>query len=53
MRREADGSGDRSILWHEGCFWLTLITCQGYDETRDSYRWRLAVRAVLVETTRR
>jgi hypothetical protein len=25
---------------------LTLLTCQGYDETGDSYRYRLAVRAV-------
>ena len=43
---------DLSVLRHEEYSWLTLITCQGYDETRDSYRWRLAVRAVLVEATR-
>ena len=29
--------------------WLTLITCHGYNEKTDSYRWRTIVRAVLVE----
>jgi LPXTG-site transpeptidase (sortase) family protein len=37
-----------SLLDHEELPWLTLITCQGYDEDRDEYRWRLAVRAVQV-----
>ena len=40
---------DLSVLRHEEYSWLTLITCQGFDEARDSYRWRVAVRAVLVQ----
>ncbi len=28
--------------------WVTLITCQGYDESTDSYQFRRVVRAVLV-----
>ena len=41
--------GDLSVLRHEGQPWLTMITCQGYDDAQDKYLWRLAVRAVLVE----
>jgi LPXTG-site transpeptidase (sortase) family protein len=40
---------DLSVLRHEDYPWLTLITCQGFDESGDVYRWRVAVRAVLVE----
>ena len=40
---------DASILPHEEFDWLTLITCAGYDQTIDDYRWRVVVRAVLVE----
>lgn len=40
---------DLSVLGHETYDWLTLITCQGYDEQLDAYRWRRVVRAVLVE----
>ena len=35
-------------LKHEEYSWLTLITCQGYNELTDSYKYRLAVRAVLI-----
>jgi len=38
-----------SVIRHEAYPWLTLITCQGYDESSDSYRYRLVVRAVQVE----
>ena len=38
------------VLQHEDRPWLTLITCQGYDEASGSYRWRSVVRAVLVRT---
>jgi predicted Rossmann-fold nucleotide-binding protein len=31
--------------------WVTLITCQGYDEQQDAYRSRMVVRAVLMEVT--
>ena len=34
---------------HETLPWLTLITCRGYDEETNTYRWRTVVRAVLVE----
>jgi LPXTG-site transpeptidase (sortase) family protein len=35
-------------LRHEELPWVTLITCQGYDELGGGYRWRRIVRAVLV-----
>lgn len=35
-----------SVLKSEEYPWVTLITCQGYDEKTDTYRWRSAVRAV-------
>jgi LPXTG-site transpeptidase (sortase) family protein len=38
------------VITHEKLPWLTLITCRGYDEETDSYRWRVVVRAVLVKT---
>jgi LPXTG-site transpeptidase (sortase) family protein len=38
---------DLSVLRHEDRPWLTLITCRGYNEKTGSYRWRVAVRAVL------
>ena len=28
--------------------WLTLVTCKEYDETTNSYRKRVVVRAVLI-----
>ncbi len=36
------------VLKHEELDWVTLITCQGYDEKSGKYRWRRVVRAVLV-----
>jgi len=38
-----------SVLKHEELPWVTLVTCRGYDETSDSYKYRVVVRAVLVE----
>ena len=38
-----------SVIRHEQYPWLTLITCQGYDELTNSYRSRVVVRAVQVE----
>jgi LPXTG-site transpeptidase (sortase) family protein len=38
-----------SVITHEEYPWLTLITCQGYDEVSNSYRRRVVVRAVQVE----
>ena len=40
---------DLSVLGHEEYDWVTLITCYGYDDQMDTYRWRSVVRAVLVE----
>jgi len=39
---------DLSILQHETYDWLTLLTCRGYDEADNTYRWRWVVQAVLV-----
>ena len=33
----------------DGYSYLTLITCQGYNDRNDSYRFRRVVRAVLIE----
>jgi hypothetical protein len=38
----------RLLDQHEVLPWITLLTCRGYDEQSDTYRWRTAVRAVLV-----
>jgi LPXTG-site transpeptidase (sortase) family protein len=42
---------DLSVLGHEEFDWLTLVTCRGFDETTQSYRWRVVVGAVLVEVS--
>jgi LPXTG-site transpeptidase (sortase) family protein len=42
--------GNTSYLTrHEDYSWLTLITCQRYDERTGTYRYRRVVRAVLIE----
>ncbi|KAF0109082.1 MAG: serine/threonine protein kinase [Anaerolineaceae bacterium] len=38
---------DRSAFQHETYTWITLLTCQGYDPSTNTYRWRRMVRAVL------
>jgi LPXTG-site transpeptidase (sortase) family protein len=38
-----------SVISHEDLSWLTLVTCQDYDEANNSYSMRVAVRAVLVK----
>ena len=40
---------DLSVLRHEEMDWLTLITCDAYDEISDQYLRRTIVRAVLIE----
>ena len=40
---------DRSVFRHEDRSWLTLVTCDGYDETSNSYLRRVAAQAVLVQ----
>jgi LPXTG-site transpeptidase (sortase) family protein len=38
-----------AMMKHEELPWLTLVTCRGYDAATNSYRYRVIVRAVLVE----
>jgi sortase (surface protein transpeptidase) len=38
-----------AMLKHEELPWVTLVTCRGYDAATGEYRYRLLVRAVLVE----
>jgi LPXTG-site transpeptidase (sortase) family protein len=38
-----------AMMKHQELPWLTLVTCRGYDETSNSYKYRMLVRAVLVE----
>lgn len=38
-----------SVMKHESLPWLTLVTCQGYDVTTGSYRYRIEVKAVQVQ----
>jgi LPXTG-site transpeptidase (sortase) family protein len=40
---------DMSVFAHKKLDWVTLITCTGYNEDQDTYRWRLAVQAVLMK----
>jgi LPXTG-site transpeptidase (sortase) family protein len=40
---------DMSPFKHEEKAWLTLLTCKGYDENTDSYKYRVEVRAVLLK----
>ncbi|HTX91667.1 MAG TPA: Ig-like domain-containing protein [Anaerolineales bacterium] len=37
-----------AMLKHEDLPWITLVTCRGYDEASNSYKYRVLVRAVLV-----
>jgi large repetitive protein len=39
---------DTSILGHKDDSWVTLLTCAGYDEPLDSYKYRLAVVAMRI-----
>lgn len=38
-----------SVIKHEELSWVTMLTCSGYDEVSNSYNYRVAARAVLVE----
>lgn len=42
---------DHSLLRNEEKPWLTLITCSDYDPQKDAYRWRIAVRAILIDVS--
>jgi LPXTG-site transpeptidase (sortase) family protein len=43
------GPGQIDSLEHKDQPWLTLITCQSYDESAQSYRQRVIVQAVLTD----
>jgi LPXTG-site transpeptidase (sortase) family protein len=43
-------AGNTSLLtMHEEYDWITLITCQTYDEKSQSYLYRTVVRAILMD----
>jgi LPXTG-site transpeptidase (sortase) family protein len=42
---------DVSVLQHEETSYLTLITCDGYDQASATYLRRVAVRAKLVNVS--
>lgn len=39
----------KAMMKHQEKAWLTLVTCQGYDEDSGEYKRRVLVRAVLME----
>ncbi len=39
----------KAMMKHEELPWITLVTCSGYDEASNSYKYRELVRAVLVK----
>ena len=40
---------DLSVLRHEEKAWLTLLTCKGYEESNNTYKYRIETRAVLIK----
>jgi LPXTG-site transpeptidase (sortase) family protein len=38
-----------AMMKHQTHPWLTLVTCRGYDESLDTYLYRVLIRAVLVK----
>ena len=38
-----------AMMKHQTQPWITLVTCRGYDQTSNSYKYRVLVRAVLVD----
>lgn len=38
-----------AMLKHQDDAWITLVTCQGWNEAKDDYNYRVLVRAVLVD----
>jgi len=49
VKKQVRPDDTSSVFEHEDYPWLTLIICRGYDEKSDSYRWRVAVRAVQMD----
>ncbi len=46
-------SNTAAMLKHRETAWITLVTCQGFDETSGEYERRVLVRAELVEVRER
>jgi sortase (surface protein transpeptidase) len=42
---------DSSVFRHEQLPWVTLVTCQGYNASDNSYRYRTVVRTVLISVS--
>ena len=49
MANEVVLPNDKSVFKHEEKSWLTLITCDNYDEATGTYLSRVVVRSVLVD----
>jgi len=47
--RDLVSAYDLSILGHKDQDWLTLFTCQEYNEITDQYNWRQVIQAVLID----
>jgi LPXTG-site transpeptidase (sortase) family protein len=45
-----DPSDVETLMEHMGNPWLSLVTCEGYDEETNTYQWRYFVRAVLTKS---
>jgi LPXTG-site transpeptidase (sortase) family protein len=44
--------GNQAVFKHKDKAWLTLVTCQGYNEKTNQYVWRKVVKAVLVSVSK-
>ncbi len=47
--KKVSPSNVNAMLKHQESPWLTLVTCQEYDEEEKTYKKRILVRAVLIE----
>jgi LPXTG-site transpeptidase (sortase) family protein len=45
---QVDPSNIKAALKHQDRPYLTLLTCRGYDQAGNAYRYRVLVRAVLI-----
>jgi LPXTG-site transpeptidase (sortase) family protein len=46
---QVDPTNSTAMMKHQDLPWLTLVTCRGYNVVTDSYKYRVLVRAVLVD----
>jgi LPXTG-site transpeptidase (sortase) family protein len=46
---QVDPTNSTAMMKHQDLPWLTLVTCRGYNADSDSYKYRILVRAVLVD----